>query len=105
MKSMTNKVEPQPDSEINCNNCEASCCRLEAVLIDDTEVPDKFIEVDARGRWKMAQLEDGWCSALDRNTMRCTIYEKRPWVCREFAMGGKECIAARAATVKIAYSV
>ncbi|MCP5084941.1 MAG: YkgJ family cysteine cluster protein, partial [Alphaproteobacteria bacterium] len=47
----------------------------------------------------MARLEDGWCSALDRNTMLCMIYEKRPWICREFEMGEYECISERAASL------
>ena len=46
----------------------------------------------------MERLEDGWCAALDRNTMMCMIYEKRPWICREFEMGGYECISERAAS-------
>ncbi len=86
-----------PDSEVTCVNCEACCCRLEVMLITDTGVPDRFIEIDKWGGMTMARLEDGWCSALDRNTMACTIYEKRPWVCREFEMGGYECISERAA--------
>lgn len=45
----------------------------------------------------MARLDDGWCSALDRNTMKCTIYNNRPWVCREFEMGSHECIVERSA--------
>ena len=96
IESMTKKVEIQPDTEVTCTNCEASCCRLDAILFDDTEVPDKFIERNTRGGWSMARLEDGWCSALDRNAMICTIYEKRPWICREFVMGEYECISARA---------
>ncbi len=96
---MTTEVESLPDPEVTCTNCEASCCRLEAMLFNDTEVPDKFIEVDTRGERRMARLEDGWCSALDRNTMICTIYENRPWICREFEMGKHECISARAANL------
>ena len=96
---MTTEVEPLPDVEVTCTNCEASCCRLEAMLFNDTEVPDKFVEVDTRGERRMARLEDGWCSALDRNTMSCTIYENRPWICREFEMGKHECISARAANL------
>jgi len=86
-----------PDSGVTCVNCEACCCRLEVMLISDTGVPDRFIEIDKWGGRKMARLEDGWCSALDRNTMMCMIYEQRPWICREFAMGGYECISERAA--------
>ncbi len=44
----------------------------------------------------MIRLDDGWCSALDRNTMRCTIYAKRPDICRELEMGGYECASIRA---------
>lgn len=44
----------------------------------------------------MARLDDGWCSALDRDTMMCTIYEQRPWVCREFETGSYECLVERA---------
>ncbi len=97
MESMTSEVESPHDTEVTCANCAASCCRLDAMLFNDTEVPDKFIEINARGDSSMARLEDGWCSALDRNSMTCTIYENRPWICREFEMGEYECISARAA--------
>ena len=93
---MTTDATNLPDAEVSCANCEACCCRLEVMLITDTGVPDKFIEIDKWGGMTMARLEDGWCSALDRNTMMCTIYEKRPWVCREFEMGDFECISERA---------
>ena len=86
-----------PDSEVTCKNCEACCCRLEVMLITDTGVPDTFIAIDKWGGRSMARLGDGWCSALDRNTMTCMIYEKRPLICREFAMGEYECISERAA--------
>jgi Fe-S-cluster containining protein len=43
----------------------------------------------------MARLNDGWCAALDRHTMMCSIYEKRPLICREFEMGGYECLSER----------
>jgi Fe-S-cluster containining protein len=66
------------------------------MLICETGVPDMYIEVDEWGGRKMARLEDGWCSALDRNTMKCLIYDKRPWICRDFKMGSKDCITERA---------
>ncbi len=84
------------ETEVSCANCEACCCRLEVMLITDTGVPEEYIETDEWGGKKMARLEDGWCSALDRNTMRCLIYDQRPWICREFEMGSDECIAERA---------
>ena len=37
------------DNEATCDNCEASCCRLEVMLITDTGVANRFIEVDKWG--------------------------------------------------------
>ena len=93
---MTIEVTTLPDTEVSCASCKACCCRLEVMLISDTGVPDRYIEVDQWGGRSMARLEDGWCSALDRNTMLCMIYEKRPKICRDFEMGGYECIAEQA---------
>ncbi len=86
-----------PETGVTCASCEACCCRLEVLLITDTGVPERFVAVDDLGGRTMARLDDGWCAALDRNTLRCTVYASRPWVCREFEMGGSECLAERAA--------
>jgi uncharacterized protein len=96
---MTIEATTRPDTEVACANCEACCCRLEVMLITETGVPDYYIEIDEWGGQSMARLKDGWCSALDRNTMKCMIYERRPWVCREFEMGGYECLSERAANL------
>ena len=86
--------------EITCSNCQACCCRLKVMIISDTGVPDQHIHIDKDGRETMLRLGDGWCSALDRDTLMCSIYENRPWVCREFEMGGYECIDARTDKIK-----
>ena len=90
---------PLPHNGVTCANCQACCCRLEVILLTDTGVPHRFIETDEWGGMRMARLEDGWCSALDRNTLMCTIYEKRPLICREFVMGEHECISERASNL------
>jgi uncharacterized protein len=92
---MIDEFACRPDPKVTCANCEACCCRQDAMLFNDTEVPDDLIEINAHGEKSMARLDDGWCKALDRNTMVCTIYETRPWICREFEMGGYECLCAR----------
>lgn len=51
-------------------------------------MPERYVREDESGLAFMAQWDDGWCVALDRNTLRCTIYEWRPQICRIFAMGG-----------------
>ena len=86
---------PPAEVKVSCISCEACCCRLEVMLITDTGVPERFLATDDWGGLIMLRLEDGWCSALDRNTMKCMIYAQRPLICREFQMGQYECIAER----------
>jgi Fe-S-cluster containining protein len=62
------------------------------MLVTDTGVPSRFIVEDEWGGRTMSRLEDGWCSALDRNSMMCSIYDKRPLICRDFEMGEYECV-------------
>lgn len=83
------------DPAVTCTNCQACCCRLEVMIISDTGVPDRFLETDQWGGEVMARLDDGWCSALNRETLMCSIYENRPWICREFEMGSDDCISER----------
>ena len=71
---MTNIPHTQiAEPAVTCSTCAACCCQLEVML----------------------RLDDGWCAALDRDTMMCTIYERRPLICREFEMGAPECIEER----------
>ena len=92
---MTISVKNLLVPEIKCSNCQACCCSSEVIIISDTGVPEQHIYVDMYGSESMLRLDDGWCSALDRDTLLCSIYENRPWVCREFGMGTSECISER----------
>ncbi|WP_375749219.1 YkgJ family cysteine cluster protein [Vibrio sp. HN007] len=83
------KSEIEPN--ISCSNCKACCCRLEVMITSDTSVPEEHIGRDAWGAETMLRLADGWCSALDRETFKCSIYENRTWICRDFEMGSYEC--------------
>ena len=89
------KINSLPLQEVSCSNCKACCCRLEVMLITETGVPEEHIIRDSWGGEVMKRLDDGWCSALDRKTMLCSIYENRPWICREFEMGSFECKTER----------
>jgi len=91
---MSNPLIPHrqlSDNRLSCSTCAACCCRLEVMLISDTGVPQRFIDVDAWGGQVMRRLDDGWCAALDRDSMRCTIYARRPLICREFELGSEDC--------------
>jgi uncharacterized protein len=82
---------------ITCATCRACCCKLEVILMGEDDPPGEFIATDRWGGQVMRRLEDGWCAAVDRNTMLCRIYERRPGVCRDFRMGASECLTERLA--------
>ena len=88
-----NIVDSSP--AVSCSNCQACCCQLEVMLIGDAGVPDQFTDQNAWGGWVMRRLDDGWCAALDRQSMRCTIYEVRPDICRDYEMGDSDCLVER----------
>ncbi|MGH8355117.1 MAG: YkgJ family cysteine cluster protein [Pseudomonas sp.] len=98
---MTNALAQIPltqlpsEPAVTCSTCAAACCQLEVLLITDTGVPERFIATDDWGGSVMARLDDGWCAALDRNSMLCSIYENRPLICREFEMGEADCLEER----------
>ena len=74
-------MEQATTSEPLCASCNAACCRLPVMLVTDTGVPPWLIATDRWGGQTMDRLDDGWCVAVDRQTMRCTIYDKRPQIC------------------------
>ena len=80
---------------MSCDSCKACCCRLEVMLMGEDDVPPEWTETDPWGGQVMARLADGWCAALERDTLRCGIYERRPGICRDFPVGGSDCIAER----------
>ena len=93
------------DPSIQCSRCEATCCRLAVYVMSDDPTPEYMIDQDEHGMDVMRRLDDGWCTALDRDTMRCTIYTQRPQVCRDFEMGGADCRQVRANDRKLAIAV
>ena len=68
---------------------------MQVMILEDTGMPDRFIETDASGAQTMRRLEDGWCVALNRDTFLCGQYAHRPLICREFEMGGADCLQTR----------
>ncbi len=88
------------DSTSNlCSRCEAICCRLTVTLMPGDDPPHWLVAEHENGPATMAKDDDGWCVALDRNSMRCTIYEQRPTLCRTYLMGGRLCRHERATWV------
>jgi Fe-S-cluster containining protein len=87
--------DPPTPPSFTCASCRACCCRLEVLLMPEDAIPERLTTQDHWGAWVMRQLDDGWCIALDRETMLCTIYERRPTVCRDYAVGSYDCIEQR----------
>ena len=85
------------DGALTCATCRACCCKLEVILLGDDDPPAEFVATDQWGGQVMKRLDDGWCAAVDRGTMLCRIYERRPGVCRDFAVGESECLIERQA--------
>lgn len=83
------------DASISCSTCEACCCRLEVMLMGDDDIPAELTVEDRWGGAVMRRVADGWCAALDRGSMKCTIYDDRPGVCRDYQAGASECIGER----------
>jgi uncharacterized protein len=68
---------------------------MEVLLMGDDDIPMELTVEDQWGGWVMLRLDDGWCAATDRNTMSCTIYERRPIICRDYQMGKSDCLGER----------
>ncbi|KPK34469.1 MAG: Fe-S-oxidoreductase [Betaproteobacteria bacterium SG8_40] len=89
-------------AKVSCDSCHACCCRLEVILMAEDDVPGQLVETNRWGGEVMARLADGWCAALDRGSMLCRIYQRRPAICREFAVGSSECLTERLAMKAVA---
>ena len=89
-------MRPSNPLAVSCTRCPAICCQLKVLVIAGDDPPAHFVDLDEDGQEIMAKSDDGWCIALDRQRMCCSIYERRPFVCREFAMGGGDCLEERA---------
>lgn len=91
MNADSDSCAERVDPAVRCTDCDAVCCRLTVVLLPGDSVPAWLTDRDEHGLEIMAKGNDGWCVALDWHSMRCTIYERRPQICAEFAMAGTYC--------------
>jgi Fe-S-cluster containining protein len=90
------EIRDDTDAPIDCARCQACCCQLQVILMPHDAPPAHLTEIEEHGLNVMRRLDDGWCVALDRDSLRCTIYAQRPQVCRDFATGSAECRDERA---------
>ena len=75
--------EVRVDCEKRMHICKAACCTL--------TYPLSIQDVNQGIRWSLARPfmnareADGYCIHLQRDTLKCSIYEQRPAICREYS--------------------
>jgi hypothetical protein len=74
-------------AEIDCGSrvhlCRAACCRLPFAL-SKQDIREGVVRWDLGQPYLIDQSEDGYCSHMDRCSLGCTVYERRPVPCRGF---------------------
>ncbi|MDQ2808730.1 MAG: YkgJ family cysteine cluster protein [Chloroflexota bacterium] len=74
-------------AEIDCaaryHLCKGACCRLH-FLLTRQDLDEGVVRWDYSRPYLNAQRADGYCTHNEPTTLRCTIYEQRPTVCRQF---------------------
>ncbi|RLD10555.1 MAG: YkgJ family cysteine cluster protein [Chlamydiae bacterium] len=91
LKKKKRKLSPEELTEM-CIECGAKCCKYFSLEIDEPDCPDEYEDV----RWYLCHentwvfIDEGkWylylnnkCRYLDKNNL-CSIYDKRPLICRK----------------------
>lgn len=75
--------EALPDCTGQLSKCRARCCTYNFALTKD-EVALGHILHNASKPFFIARDPDGYCPHIDRQTLRCEIWEQRPLRCRRF---------------------
>jgi Fe-S-cluster containining protein len=82
------ETDPQPGEPVNCSErmhlCKAVCCRLHFTLSAE-EVEGGKVKWDLGQPYRIRHEQDGYCTHIDRETLRCNTYEHRPAVCRSYS--------------------
>ena len=78
-----------------CERCGNACCKMGYVIPirEGDKVPLDLTEWDASHVHRVMIMVDDTCIALVDGI--CTIYDDRPLVCRDYEIGGRDCLNAR----------
>ncbi|MEJ2346091.1 MAG: YkgJ family cysteine cluster protein [Gammaproteobacteria bacterium] len=76
-----------PEARVDCTRCiprcRAKCCTL-IFALTKAEVAAGHVRHNPRRPYFIVRDEDGYCPHLDRATLACTIWERRPLRCRRY---------------------
>jgi Fe-S-cluster containining protein len=74
-------------AKVDCSKrihiCHAACCRL-AFALSSQDVADG-IHWDLGWPYMIAKKDNGCCQHLDRKSWTCTVYDRRPSICRTYS--------------------
>lgn len=98
---------------LDCQTCGACCAEFDVLLTgaeaDEFEADPHLIQLTVLyppQQWRFMKRDEstGRCVALEGplSKNRCTIYERRPFLCRDFAAGSRQCHEARRKVLGIA---
>jgi len=70
------------ERKINCNGC-TLCCQKDLIMLhpEHGDVPEDYETIPVGDLFALAHKPNGECIYLEKG---CTIYERRPVICREF---------------------
>jgi Fe-S-cluster containining protein len=102
-REMQLRANPSPRNLYSCSKCPAYCCSYPLIEItkrdvarlarhfglSDEAAEARFTTYDAGEkamvlRHRKDDVFDSVCQFLDRKTRRCSVYDARPGVCREY---------------------
>jgi len=79
--------EGLPDAGVDCEaglkGCRAICCTYQFALTKE-EVRKGHIKHNPSRPFFIARDADGYCSHLERSTLRCSVWSERPLRCRRY---------------------
>jgi uncharacterized cysteine cluster protein YcgN (CxxCxxCC family) len=70
---------------VSCDDCGACCTKP---FIGNDNKNYAFVEIVHGQRVR-------FCKQFDCETFKCKIYNERPSVCRDYPVGGQECLSKR----------
>lgn len=81
------KYSPEVQRTADCENrwpiCKGVCCKLWFPL-SVQDLDERIVKWNYSRPYGIAQREDGYCVHMDRSSLKCTIYENRPLICRTY---------------------
>ncbi|MCC6622647.1 MAG: YkgJ family cysteine cluster protein [Deltaproteobacteria bacterium] len=81
--------ERSPQILVDCDarygECRAACCILYNVFLTAEEVRSGKYRWDLEHPYRLERTPEGHCTYLDRQTLKCTIWNDRPTVCRGYS--------------------